>query len=146
MPLRLGLARRAAVVGFIAPLLGVSITFWAHFYGYLPWQQFPTYEMSATYLTIVPGTWQLTVWGLETSAQQLMHQLTQARSLARQSCRSNPRKMHQEHLISCPRRCYAARETRETAELALSLPRAVGVMTREVPKPETPWRLVLTVS
>ncbi|XP_034234041.1 gustatory and odorant receptor 63a-like [Thrips palmi] len=77
VPLRLGMHRRALATGIVSPLFGVAVTFWAHFYGYLPWRQFPTYELSATYLAIVPGTWQLAGLGLETSAQRLLHQLHQ---------------------------------------------------------------------
>lgn len=74
-PLRLGVSRRAAVVGVLAPVVGVAFTTWSHDAGFVPWDQFPTYEVAATYLTIVPQTWQTLTLALENAALQLRAEL-----------------------------------------------------------------------
>lgn len=74
-PLRLGVSGRAAVVGVLAPVVGVAFTTWSHDAGFVPWDQFPTYEVAATYLTIVPQTWQTLTLALENAALQLQAKL-----------------------------------------------------------------------
>ncbi|KAE8742575.1 Gustatory receptor 96, partial [Frankliniella occidentalis] len=75
--LSFGVAKKARVTAALCPVVGLAFVLWSHDAGYVPWNQFPVYEMNATYLAILPETWVLIALALETAAQRLRAELVQ---------------------------------------------------------------------
>ncbi|KAK3928108.1 Gustatory and odorant receptor 63a [Frankliniella fusca] len=80
--LSFGVAHKARVAAALCPVTGAAFVLWSHDAGYVPWSQFPVYEMNATYLTIVPETWVLIALALETAARRLRAELVRVTGVA----------------------------------------------------------------
>ncbi|XP_052127384.1 gustatory and odorant receptor 63a-like isoform X2 [Frankliniella occidentalis] len=90
--LSFGVAKKARVTAALCPVVGLAFVLWSHDAGYVPWNQFPVYEMNATYLAILPETWVLIALALETAAQRLRAELVQVLGDVGEAADSGPRR------------------------------------------------------